>query len=197
VRTPPGSPRTVAGGARRPWWPFPLAVYSCGYSRLRSRGIEQGIHLRSDRERVLCLRCVHASPAAAFAQRMAIASGRPRVRMGEPQMACVLLSTTRGKRLSLHPGGLPAPRAHRCRGTSTRLAWPLGARPPGHARRRGPNAPSPLGSPSWAGMPPVGVGVARSIRSVISPWRRACSRVGWTHLSASIARALGRSMDRS
>ena len=54
VRTPPGSPRTVAGVARRPWWPFPFVLYSCGYRRLRSRGIEQGLHLRSDRERVLC-----------------------------------------------------------------------------------------------------------------------------------------------
>ena len=54
MRTPLGSPRTVAGVSRRPWWPFPFSLSSCGYSRLRSRGIEQGLHLRSDRARVLC-----------------------------------------------------------------------------------------------------------------------------------------------
>src|SRR5262249_44524056 len=30
---------------------------------------------------------------------------------------------------------------------------------------------APLGRASWAGTPPVGVGVARSIRSVICPWK--------------------------
>src|SRR2546421_208488 len=55
--------------------------------------------------------------------------------------------------------------------------------------------PAPLGSRSWAGMPPVGVGVARSIRSAISPWRSTRSLVRGTHLASSIARAMRCSTD--
>ena len=69
-------------------------------------------------------------------------------------------------------------RAGRCPPTPFRRAdtlGPRGASPAhrAHGRARAPlprdNARSPRGSARWAGMHPVGVGVARSIRSAISP----------------------------
>ena len=44
---------------------------------------------------------------------------------------------------------------------------------PPYAPRRRANPRSPQGSASWAGTRPVGEGMARSTRSVISPWSRA------------------------
>src|SRR2546428_8903157 len=84
-------------------------------------------------------------------------------------------------------------------GTSRRRPRPLGARPPAHAPLRSDNGHAPPDSASWAGTRLVGVGVARSIRSVISPWRRARSLGGCPHRASSIARALGlgRSIGRS
>src|SRR3989442_9431767 len=79
-----------------------------------------------------------------------------------------------------------------CPGTSRPLPHRRGARPPWRD-----DLCAPLGSASWAGTPPVGVGVARSIRSAISPWRSARSLVRGTHLLSSIARAMSRSTDDS
>jgi hypothetical protein len=48
---------------------------------------------------------------------------------------------------------------------------------------------APLGHASWAETPPVGVGVARSIRSAISRWRSTRSLVRGTHLASSIGQS--------
>ena len=59
--------------------------------------------------------------------------------------------------------------SRRCPGTSRHRPRPPGARPLSHAPLPSDNARAPRGSTSWAGTHPVGVGVARSIRSAISP----------------------------
>jgi hypothetical protein len=60
----------------------------------------------------------------------------------------------------------------RCPGALRRRPRSPGARPQSYAPLPRANACSPRGSARWAGTRPGGVGVARSISSVLSPWSR-------------------------